>query len=274
MTHLFGVDFTSAPRSSKPITVAHGQLVGETLLLEAIETIADWAGFDALLIRPGPWLGAFDFPFGMPRAGVDALGWPCDDWATLVRHVSTLDKATFRAALDADRRRRPFGARYPHRATDRPAGSHSPMKCVNPPVALMFFAGAPRLLAAGVHIPGVYAGDACRVAVEAYPGYLARALTRASYKSDSPAQQNPARHSARKKIVDALLGKSAPAGIAVRCDELEVSAIIDDARGDRLDAVLALAQAAHCARRGAPHFGLPGTIDPIEGWIATVPGQS
>ena len=41
-----------------------------------------------------------------------------------------------------------------------------------------------------------------------------------------------------------------------------------------VEALLALAQAAHCARRGAPHFGLPGTIDPIEGWIATVPGQS
>ncbi len=189
--HLMGVDFTSAPRSRKPITVAHGEFSSDTLRLESIETIPDWPGFEALLRRPGPWLGAFDFPFGMPRAGVDALGWPCDDWAALVSHVGTLDKAAFRAALDADRRRRPMGARYPHRATDRPAGSHSPMKCVNPPVALMFFAGAPRLLAAGVHIPGLHAGDAGRVAVEAYPGYLARGITRASYKSDAASTADP-----------------------------------------------------------------------------------
>lgn len=274
MTHLIGVDFTSAPRRSKPITVAHGELADSALVLESIEAIPDWPAFDALLRRLGPWLGAFDFPFGLPRACVDALGWPASDWAALVRHVAGLDKAAFRAALDADRTRRPMGARYPHRATDVPAHSHSPMKLVNPPVGLMFFAGAPRLLAAGLHLPGLHAGDAGRVAIEAYPGYLARRTTRASYKSDTPAKQTVARRASRENIVSAVIRGEVTGGIAVRCEAREATAMVEDACGDCLDALLALVQAAESARCGTPRYGLPDAIDPIEGWIATVPAQS
>lgn len=270
MTQLIGVDFTSAPRGSKPITVAHGRLCGNTLVLESIEAIPDWPAFEALLRRPGPWLGAFDFPFGLPRAAVVALGWPDTDWAALVRHVAGLDKAAFRAALDADRKRRPLGARYPHRITDGPAHSHSPMKLVNPPVGLMFFEGAPRLLAADVHLPGLHAGDAARVALEAYPGHLARRITRASYKSDAPATQTDAPRAARKDIVIALTSGKFTDGITVYFDARQAEEMIDEPRGDRLDALLALVQAAASARRGTPCYGLPGTIDPIEGWIATV----
>lgn len=50
------------------------------------------------------------------------------------------------------------------------------MKWVNPPVAFMLHAGVPRLLAAGVDLPGLHAGDRGRVALEAYPGLLAREL--------------------------------------------------------------------------------------------------
>ena len=63
----------------------------------------------------------------------------------------------FRAALDTYRASRAVGNKYPHRATDLPAGSHSPIKLVNPPVALMFLEGAPRLARAGVTIPGLAA---------------------------------------------------------------------------------------------------------------------
>ena len=48
------------------------------------------------------------------------------------------------------------------------------MKWVNPPVAYMLHAGVPLLLDAGVHLPGLHAGDPARVALEAYPGLLAR----------------------------------------------------------------------------------------------------
>ena len=45
-------------------------------------------------------------------------------------------------------------------------------------------------------------------------------------------------------------------------------ALLDDASGDLLDAVLALLQAATAARHGPPCFGLPARMDPLEGWIA------
>jgi hypothetical protein len=269
MTPLFGVDFTSAPRRAKPITVAHGRLTPEGVRLEALESMADWPAFEALLKRPGPWLGAFDFPFGLPREGVCAMGWPDRSWATLVRHVAGLDKAAFRAALDADRMARPMGARYPHRRTDAAARSHSPMKLVNPPVGLMFFEGAPRLLEAGVRIPGVHDGDPARIAVEAYPGLLARAVTRQSYKSDTRSRQNAARADARAQILAALDTGTALPGLALGITPQQRAMVLADGSGDLLDATLALVQAAWCAQRRHAAFGCPADADPLEGWIAT-----
>jgi hypothetical protein len=268
MTQLLGVDFTSAPRRAKPITVAHGHLADGTVVLERLEALADWPAFEALLARPGPWLGAFDFPFGLPREGVTALGWPTRDWATVTAHVAGMDKADFRAALDADRCRRPMGERYPHRHTDRVAHSHSPMKLVNPPVGLMFFEGAPRLLAAGVTLPGLHAGDPQRIAVEAYPGWLARAVTRASYKSDTRARQSPARTETRAIILDALVAGHTPAGLRLALAPAQRAALLDDGGGDLLDAALALVQAAWAWQRRAHDYGMPPDVDALEGWIA------
>ncbi len=264
---LIGVDFTSTPRRAKPITAAVGRLDGGRVVLQRLEAFPDWTGFEALLARPGPWLGAFDFPFGLPREAVLDLGWP-PAWPALVRHCMALGRAGFRAALDAYRETRPAGRRYAHRATDTPARSHSPLKLVNPPVGLMFLEGAPRLLAAGVGIPGMHAADPQRLAVEAYPGLLARRLTAGSYKSDERRKQTDARRAARAAIVGALVGGHAPSGLALAATADQRAALIDDGSGDRLDAVLALLQAAACAHRGAPHFGLPAGFDALEGWIA------
>lgn len=269
---LCGVDFTSAPRRAKPITVAHGRLDGARVVLERFERCVDWLSFEALLARPGPWLGAFDFPFGLPREAIVDLGWP-QTWPALVRHCATLGKPAFRAALDAYRESRPVGRRYAHRATDLPARSHSPLKLVNPPVGLMFLEGAPRLLAAGVHVPGMHDGDPQRIAIEAYPGLLARRITTASYKSDERRKQNAERRSARKLIIDALTAEPVPSQDASSPPVLVAATeqhqgLLDDASGDLLDAALALLQAATAARLGPPRFGLPAGIDPLEGWIA------
>ncbi|MCZ4306507.1 DUF429 domain-containing protein [Zoogloeaceae bacterium G21618-S1] len=269
MSALIGVDFTSAPRPAKPITVAHGHVVDGVLQLDRLSALPDWPSFEALLDAPGPWLGAFDFPFGLPREGVSALGWPSTNWATLVRHVATLSKADFRAALDADRQARPMGARYPHRHTDAAAHSHSPMKLVNPPVGLMFFEGAPRLLTAGCTVAGLHTGDPQRIAVEAYPGLLARRITRASYKSDARPKQSPERQAARQHIVAELIAGTALDGLRLTLTPEQHATLIADARGDLLDAVLALVQAAWCARHDARRFGMPTHADPLEGWIAT-----
>lgn len=263
---LLGVDFTSAPRRIKPITVAHGWIEGSRVVLDHIERCADWPAFEAVLARPGPWLGAFDFPFGLPREAVIDLGWP-QTWPALVHHCAKLGKPAFRAALDAYRETRPPGQRYAHRATDLPARSHSPLKLVNPPVGLMFLEGAPRLLAAGVQVPGMHEGDPLRIALEAYPGLLARRITTASYKSDERRKQTPERHAARAAIIDALAAGPTPHHLALAATPAQMQALLDDASGDLLDAALALLQAGAAARHGAPHFGLPPEMDPIEGWI-------
>jgi len=267
---LIGVDFTSAPRKAKPITAALGRLDDDTVRLESLCALVDWPAFEAMLAQPGPWLAAMDFPFGLPRAALEAMGWPHGDWAGVIRHMQSLSKPAFRAALDADRQSRPAGARYPHRVTDVPARSHSPMKLVNPPVGLMCFEGTPRLLAAGVSIPGVHAGDPSRVVVEAYPGMLARVVTRRSYKSDTRARQTPARRIERERILSAQIDGTALAGLRLCFEDVEPEAVLADGSGDLLDATLALMQAGWCLQRSANRFGCPPDVDPVEGWIATL----
>jgi Protein of unknown function (DUF429) len=282
---VLGIDFTSSPRRAKPITVARGRVSEQAFQLEAIDSLPDWAAFEALLAAPGPWIGGFDFPFGLPREAVGDLRWPMQ-WPALVRHCAALGRERFRAALDRYRESRPIGARYAHRATDLPARSHSPLKFVNPPVALMFLEGAPRLLAADVSAPGLHAGDPLRIALEAYPGLAARAMTRDSYKSDDRAKQTSARHATRKLIIERLVRDGGPFGadalpasssrISTSCFTLKadcgmLESLEADASGDRLDAVLAAMQAAWASRRSDARYGLPHNIDPLEGWIVMAP---
>ncbi len=273
---LLGVDFTSAPRAAKPITVAHARLWSPSRAdeparfeLEALQSIAGFEGFESLLASPGPWVGGFDFPFGLPREAVVALGWPCE-WRALVGHCEAIGREAFRTALDRHRETRPWGARYEHRAGDRAAGSHSPLKLVNPPVGLMFLEGAPRLARAGVHLPGLAGGDPSRVALEAYPGHWVRQQERESYKSDTPAKQTPARAAARGRIVAALLAGASAPGLRVELPAPLARTAVEDASGDTLDAIVCALQAALAALQAGQGWGLPAEVDPIEGWITGV----
>src|SRR2546426_12270047 len=72
---IYGVDFTCAPRKAKPITVAAGRAHGTVLEIDEIEPLETFADFEALLVRPGPWVGGFDFPFGLSREAVRDLSW-------------------------------------------------------------------------------------------------------------------------------------------------------------------------------------------------------
>ncbi len=264
---LAGIDFTSRPRKAKPITVALGQLAHGTVRLERIETHTDFTSFAAWLRTPGPWLGVFDLPFGLPRELVLALGWPTD-WLALMRHYAALPRAQIRATFAAFCAARPAGAKFAHRATDAPARSSPSMKWVNPPVAFMLHAGVPLLLDAGVHLPGLHAGDAARVALEGYPGLLARELLGArSYKSDTKAKQTPERRLARVDLVAALARGRTRLGLRLQLTPAQRETLIADASGDRLDAVLCLLQAAWASTR--PQHGLPEGVDPLEGWIVS-----
>lgn len=264
---LIGVDFTSAPTVRKPITVARGSLRGTRVSLQRVDALPSLAAFEALLKEPGPWLGAFDFPFGLPRELIEALGWP-HDWPTLMRHYAALSRPQIRATFAAFCAARPAGRKFAHRACDVPAGSSPSMKWVNPPVATMLHAGVPRLIDAGVHLPALHDGDASRVALEAYPGLLARELIgRCSYKSDERKKQTPERLIARKDIVDALEQGRTRLALRLHLTHAQRDALVADAAGDRLDAVLCLMQAAWASlQRG---YGLPAAVDPIEGWIVS-----
>ena len=147
------------------------------------------------------------------------------------------------------------------------------MKWVNPPVAWMLHAGVPALLDAGAHLPGLHAGDPQRVALEGYPGLLAREiLGRRSYKSDDRAKQTPDRLIARKDLLTALEQGRTRLGLRLRLSVAQHEALVQDASGDTLDATLCLLQAAWaqaCHRRGDAAYGLPATLDPLEGWIVT-----
>lgn len=264
---LAGVDFTSRPTRAKPITVALGRAVTGGVRLERIDAHDSFESFAAWVRTPAPWLGVFDLPFGLPRELVAALGWPTR-WEALVRHYAALDRGTIRDAFKAFCDARPPGAKFAHRATDRPAGSSPSMKWVNPPVAWMMHAGVPLLLGAGVHVPALHDGDRSRVALEGYPGLLAREVVgRRSYKSDARARQTAERRAARADIVDALAGGHTRLALRLELDAAHRRALVDDPGGDRLDAALCLMQAGWAAAR--PGFGLPPNVDPIEGWIVT-----
>ena len=264
---LAGIDFTSRPTPRKPITVALGHLQRGVLRLERIEAHTGFDSFARWLHTPGPWLGVFDLPFGLPRELVLALGWPTD-WLGLMRHYATLSREEIRASFAAFCDARPAGGKFAHRASDRPAGSSPSMKWVNPPVAYMLHAGVPLLVEAGVHLPGLHAGDTSRVAIEGYPGLLARELLGArSYKSDERAKQTPERFIARKDLLDALEQGRTRLRLRIRLSHAQRDDLAADASGDRLDAVLCLMQAAWASTQ--PNHGLPPVVDPLEGWIVT-----
>lgn len=269
---ILGVDFTSSPRTSKPITVAIGTVRKNAFHLERIEALASQDAFRDLLNRPGPWVGGFDFPFGLPRDLIREQGWR-GNWASITRKVASLTRDELRARCKAYCDARPVGQKFAHRATDFPAGSSPSMKWVNPPVVIMLHAGAPLLLESGVHLPAhQIAGDPNRVALEAYPGYLARLITRESYKSDKKAKQTAARRAARVRIFASITGADSPAGMRAVVSKALQQTILDDASGDHLDALLCALQSAHA--RNFQGFGLPSGIDPLEGWIAGVPGPA
>ena len=266
---LLGCDFSSSPTRRKPIVLALGSHTAGRVVLTKLEKIGTLEEFGAWLKEPREWIGGFDFPFGLPRELVEHLGWPTQ-WRECMRHYGGLSRADIRTTFAKFCAARPAGSKFAHRAFDRLAGSSPSMKWVNPPVAYMLHAAIPLLLEAGVHIPGLHQGDAQRVALEAYPGLLARELiARRSYKSDEKAKQTPDRLIARKDLITALETGGTRLGLRLKLTHAQRDALAHDASGDSIDAVLCLVQAAWAARHGAPRYGLPETLDPLEGWIVS-----
>ena len=270
---LLGCDFTCAPTRRKPVTVAVGGRQGDAVHLHqllAFTTLDDWQHW--LQAQPA-WIGAFDFPFGLPRALWQAWGWR-GAWETGMRRYAALDRHELHERFKAFCAARPVGAKFAHRDTDGPAGSSPSMKWVNPPVAWMMHAGVPRLLAVGARFPGLggLAGSS-RVALEGYPGLIARDLIgRRSYKADAAARQTPERRAAREALLQGLEGEgSGRLALRLTLQAAQRAALVADASGDALDAVLCLLLAAWAQQREhaapGPGYGLPAGMDAREGWI-------
>jgi hypothetical protein len=298
-TKIVGVDFSSSPSQRKPIVVAHTLLHAPesdvqpwVLSLEGFENLYSLEAFSEWLCKTRPWVGGFDFPFALPKELLKALEWPpfsggkaagSNPWCAHIEHLATLSRAQMVAAFKAFCASRPAGGKFAHRASDGPAGASPSMKWVNPPVAYMLHAGATRLHHADVTIPGLRSGDPKRVALEAYPGYLARiVLGRESYKSDDRSKQNEAKCIARERLVDKVLamplsavGMRSALGLnltlTARADLKKLC--VSDASGDHLDAWLCAIQACvgYLQEQRLPGCNYAmGEIDSIEGWIVGV----
>ncbi len=271
---LIGCDFSSSPSKRKPIVVAQGLINGQRVQLQSLLRFDTLTAFSEWLQQPQAWVGGFDLPFGLPRELVQTLNWP-SDWLACMQHFTSLSRDdirhTFKAFCDA----RPVGGKFAHRATDGPAGSSPSMKWVNPPVAFMLHAGVPLLLQAGVTLAGLHApkkDKGQRVALEAYPGLLARELIgNTSYKSDDKAKQTPERLIARKQLLQALELGQTRLNLHLKLSHAQHDTLVADASGDSLDAVLCMVQSAWAWQQhqaGHACYGLP-PFDPLEGWIVT-----
>ncbi len=287
-TLLAGCDFSSSPSPRKPIVFATGALERGRVQLHGLHEAQTLQAYAQWLQRDQPWVCGFDFPFGLPRQLIEHLGWPLS-WLDCMRHYASLSRAQIAQTFAAFCAARPAGGKFAHRAADRPAGSSPSMKWINPPVAFMLHAGVPPLIEAGVQLPGLHSREQAlrtapqtahlplRVGLEAYPGLLARELLgpggeRRSYKNDAKAKQTPERLIARKDLITALENGQTRLGLRIKLSHAQRDALVDDASGDRLDAVLCLVQAAWAQAQhdsGHPNYGLPSDIDALEGWIVS-----
>ena len=273
-----GVDFTSRPKKRKPILVVECQLDSNVLRLakNPFRYLENFDEFEEFLAHPSPSglpaITGIDMPFGLALRFIDNVGWPTE-WESYVEEVARLTRDEWRKKLDDYKACRPVGDKEHLRVTDAIAGSLSPQKQFGVPVALMFYEGAPRLVRAGVMIPGLREGCSERVVVEAYPGVLVRNLLgeKPSYKTDTKGKEKSAQLEARRAILNALVntGPLAPYFIEVQGIEGH-EVLVNDATGDHLDALLCAVQAAWAWIRGGPSFGssVVSTICQTEGWIA------
>lgn len=264
---VYGVDFTSAPGPGRPIAVAQCELSGDRLAVRDLLRLRSFEQLERGLERPGPWIAGFDFPFGQARTLVRDLEWP-EGWEGYVARVGETSRQELGDLLELYRAARNPGDKERFRATDRPSRAQPASKVRNPPLVFMFQEGAPRLLRSPLHVVPCRPTDDDRIAVEAYPALVARALVgRRSYKGSS--RDTPFRHDARRDVVKLLRSDRLREryGLEVELGHFLADGMVRDARGDLLDAVLAAVQAAWAWQRRGERFGIPEGADPREGWI-------
>ena len=267
---VYGIDFTSAPSASKPITCALCRVEEDRLYLDAMCALESLECFHNLLTSDGPWVAGMDFPFGLPRDFVRPVNWS-PDWEAYVASAGAMPRTEFRELARSVAAERAVGQRYSLRDADRVAGAQSPMNVTRPPVGLMFHAGAPPLLASGATVLPMKLGDPDRTVVEAYPKLVAQALIGCRpYKDESSFSVNDPRTQARFALLDALRNEALTQHYGVRLFGLDAFAdeLAENELGDEVDALMCAVQAAWAWTQRDAGFGIPAGADLNEGWIA------
>jgi len=263
---IIGIDFTSDPKRKKPLTCLNCQFGNGILRAGELVEWSSYNGFEEFLSSKGGWVAGIDFPFGQARRLIENIGWP-RIWEEYVELVGRLDREEFKCILNEYKELRAYRDKEHLRRTDIAASAVSPQKTVFVPVAQMFFEGAPRLVRAGVTVPGLIDGDPERIVVEAYPGVLAKRLVnRQSYKQDDPRRQTIKHFETRREIFHKIKSPNFAREFGFSI-EAPVS-LCDNPSGDHLDALLCAAQAAWAALNRDHAYGVPRELDPLEGWIA------
>ncbi|MEW5977892.1 MAG: DUF429 domain-containing protein [Acidobacteriota bacterium] len=273
---VYGVDFSSAPSASKPITCFGFQLSGGLLHSPSLLCWQDLNQFAAFLNSEGPWIAALDFPFGLPSSFVQSLGW-LRQWESYVEHIGNLTLVEFMGLVDRYRCSRSRGAKQPLRTTDRQCQALSPLMIHGIPVGRMFFEGAPRLLRSGVDVVPCRRTSHNRVAVEGYPALVARRLIgRRSYKKGRAKLTPFELRSNRQVLLDALVGNRLEPiyGVRLSLEALHAERAVLDPSGDVLDSLLCAFQAAWAFARRDRNFGVSRDCDETEGWIVDPAGCS
>jgi hypothetical protein len=268
------MDFTSSPSRTKPIVCAECELIENTLELSHLHAIPTLDTFEKWLETPEPWFCGIDAPFSQPRKLIEDLAHlgiltSSLEWQAYVQMFAEMGKDGFVNCLNDYREKQPIGHKEHLREVDKVAKAISPMKLYGVPVGKMFFELAPRLAKTSLNIPVLRPTKDKRTVFEVYPSLVARALIgKQSYKSDTKAQQTDERKKTRVNLVKGLESSKLQDlyAISVRLTAKQKKLLIDDVKGDTLDALLAAIQTSWAFWQ--KDFGFPDEVDGLEGWIA------
>ncbi|MFV0422373.1 DUF429 domain-containing protein [Oleidesulfovibrio sp.] len=196
---------------------------------------------------------------------------PLPSWHHYVSRLALLDKEAFRQTVYAFMNTRPKGQKLPLRLTDNLTDAQSPLRLNYVPVGRMFHAVVPLLTESAVRIPLLHENGDCRVALEVYPALIARDIlgNPPRYKDGSKEQQQE-RKQARAALIHTLPDYcQSRYGFTLQIEAQQKEVVLEDTKGDMLDALLCAIQAAGAARQ--KNFGMPELVSETmrsEGWIA------
>lgn len=270
--NIYGIDFTSAPRSQKPITFASGWFNNNTLTIQHLKQAHTMAQFNCWLYQPDPYVMAIDFPFSLPHDFLRAIDWPLN-WESVIQRIESMTIQEFEEMIHHFKASQPPGKKHRFRPVDRIAQAQSPMCMHYTPVGRMFFRGAPYLYHCPASILPLRPRQSSQIIVEGYPALVARFIIgKVSYKSDTRARQTANQQMQRCTLIEGLQSQAFQEkyGFKIDLSNIDAQIVIKEKGADQLDAILCAIQAAWSYRCRDSHWGIPNNINHLpsqQGWI-------